>query len=397
MTAPPEPDSSDDSRNAGPTTSAEPLGAVTPSVAPQRDMSVTEAMEQTPQSGVGLCLSGGGYRAMVFHLGALRRMNEAGWLGKLTRIASVSGGSIMAGVLACGWKQLQFSPAGVATNFADIIEAPVMAFARRTVDVPAVLFGPFRGGAGKIVAAAYDKHLFHGATLQDLPAKGEGPYFIFLATNLSNAKLWRFTRSYMRDWKTPPVDHPTLPLAIAVAASSAFPPVLSPVKLDLPDGRRITLTDGGVFDNLGLEPVLKNCATVFVSDGGGAFAEKDNPPTDWLFGMIRVLLAIMAQVGSLRHSDIAGALNSGRRKGGLWTCSTAPSKYSRWASTLPVSDATAADIAATPTRLAHMSDSTRHRLANFGYAIADATLRTYVDPTLPEPPGFPYPGGTEGK
>ncbi len=374
----------------------DPTDAVVGGVATGRDLSVTEAMDQTPQTGVGLCLSGGGYRAMVFHLGALRRLNEAGWLSRLTRISSVSGGSIIAGVLACGWRRLQFSPEGVATNFADVIEAPVLAFAQRTVDVPAVLFGPFRGGAGRIVAAAYDKHLFHGATLQDIPSQGEGPKFIFLATNLSNAKLWRFTRDYMRDWKNPPVDHPTLPLATAVAASSAFPPMLSPVKLDLPDGRRITLTDGGVFDNLGLEPVLKNCATVFVSDGGGAFAEKDDPPTDWLFGMIRVLLAIMAQVGSLRHSDIAAALTSGQRKGGLWTCSTAPSKYSRWASTLPVSDAVAADIATTPTRLAHMDDATRHRLANFGYAITDATLRTYLDPTLPEPTAFPYPGGTQG-
>jgi len=33
--------------------------------------------------GVGLCLSGGGYRAMVFHVGVLWRLNEAGYLPKL--------------------------------------------------------------------------------------------------------------------------------------------------------------------------------------------------------------------------------------------------------------------------------------------------------------------------
>ena len=52
-----------------------------------------------PQPGTALCLSGGGYRAMVFHLGALWRLNELGYLPRLDRISSVSGGSITAGVL----------------------------------------------------------------------------------------------------------------------------------------------------------------------------------------------------------------------------------------------------------------------------------------------------------
>jgi NTE family protein len=52
-----------------------------------------------PEQGIALCLSGGGYRAMLFHLGSLWRLNEAGLLPKLDRISSVSGGSIAAGVL----------------------------------------------------------------------------------------------------------------------------------------------------------------------------------------------------------------------------------------------------------------------------------------------------------
>jgi NTE family protein len=52
---------------------------------------------------VGLCLSGGGYRAMIYHVGALVRLNELGFLPKLREIASVSGGSITAGMLAAAW------------------------------------------------------------------------------------------------------------------------------------------------------------------------------------------------------------------------------------------------------------------------------------------------------
>lgn len=36
--------------------------------------------------GLGLCLSGGGYRAMLFHAGALARLNELGWLQRLDAI-----------------------------------------------------------------------------------------------------------------------------------------------------------------------------------------------------------------------------------------------------------------------------------------------------------------------
>src|SRR5215212_7756481 len=52
------------------------------------------------RAGNALCLSGGGFRATLFHLGALRRLNETGVLAKLDTISSVSGGSIMAAMLA---------------------------------------------------------------------------------------------------------------------------------------------------------------------------------------------------------------------------------------------------------------------------------------------------------
>ena len=52
------------------------------------------------EDGVALCLSGGGYRAMVFHVGVLWRLNETKLLSKIKRFSSVSGGSITAGVLA---------------------------------------------------------------------------------------------------------------------------------------------------------------------------------------------------------------------------------------------------------------------------------------------------------
>src|ERR1700741_2390344 len=58
------------------------------------------------EPGIGLALSGGGFRAMLFHAGALMRLNEFGLLAKINRVSSVSGGSIAAGCLACIWQKL---------------------------------------------------------------------------------------------------------------------------------------------------------------------------------------------------------------------------------------------------------------------------------------------------
>src|SRR3954452_23892936 len=59
------------------------------------------AKAHAPQhEGVALCLSGGGFRAALFHLGALRRLNELGILSQVEAISSVSGGSVVAAHLA---------------------------------------------------------------------------------------------------------------------------------------------------------------------------------------------------------------------------------------------------------------------------------------------------------
>ena len=70
------------------------------------------ANSRAPEDGLALCMSGGGYRAMVFHLGALIRLNEAGLLRQMRRISSVSGGSMTNAVLGLEWKNLTFGSDG---------------------------------------------------------------------------------------------------------------------------------------------------------------------------------------------------------------------------------------------------------------------------------------------
>jgi len=112
------------------------------------------------EDAIGLCMSGGGYRAMLYHIGALVRLNELGFLPQLQEIASVSGGSIAAGVLARAWSNLRFDDEGVATNFIGEVAEPIIRFASIGVDVKAILLGllPCRTAAAG-VARAYDRHL----------------------------------------------------------------------------------------------------------------------------------------------------------------------------------------------------------------------------------------------
>ena len=256
--------------------------------------------DRKPEEGIALCLSGGGYRAMVFHLGALWRLNETGYLHKLARVSSVSGGSITAGVLALNWDRLDFDDAGIARNFDEQIVVPVRSMARRTIDWQAILLGTLLpGSAGGRLTAAYRKYLFGSTTLQQIPSS---PEFVFNATNLQSGALWRFSKPYLWDYRVGEVKSPTVELAVAVAASSAFPPFLSPVVLDLDDAAyvpgsgdepgtngnlqhppfttRVVLADGGVYDNLGLETAWKRYTSVLVSDGGGHLGDQPRPRHD---------------------------------------------------------------------------------------------------------------------
>src|SRR5215467_506995 len=73
--------------------------------------------DRTPEAqGIGLALSGGGYRATLFHAGALRRLNELGLLHQVKEISSVSGGSITNGQLAVFYKKLGGTPHDVIST-----------------------------------------------------------------------------------------------------------------------------------------------------------------------------------------------------------------------------------------------------------------------------------------
>ena len=371
--------------------------------------------EDKPQPGRGLedepalCLSGGGYRAMLFHLGAIWYLNERGWLPRLARVSSVSGGSITAAVLGLAWKDLAFDAAGVAAGFGARVVEPIRRLAGRSIDVAAIAGGILsRDSVGERLTRAYRKAVFGTATLQALPDR---PRFVINATNVQSGALFRFSKPYIWDWRVGKVPAPTLELAAAVAASSAFPPVLSPVTLRFPAGafvpgtgrdlqrppytREVVLTDGGVYDNLGLETVWKRYRIILASDGGGKMGPQDHPESDWVRHSARILDLIDNQVRSLRKRQLVAALATGGRGGAYWGIRTDASHYPV-ADPLPCPHEKTMRLATVATRLDALPSITQERLINWGYAAADAAMRSHVEPGWAPPAGFPYPAAGVG-
>ena len=365
-----------------------------------------------PQPGVALCLSGGGYRAMVFHLGALWRLNELRFLPRLNRISSVSGGSITAGLLGLEWSQLAFDADGVATAFETQVVGPIRALASKTIDAGAILGGIFLPGSiSDKVIAAYNKHLFAGRTLQDLP---EEPRFVINATSVQTGVLFRFSRPYLADYRVGTMPNPTLELAVAVAASSAFPPVLSPCRIELdpnawapatglssedlhrePFLSEAVLTDGGVYDNLGLETAWKRYQTVLVSNGGGKMQAEEEPHSDWARHAVRINDIIDNQVRSLRARQVIEAFKSGDRQGTYWGIRTCIDDY-HLGNAIPCPEEKTIALANIATRLQRMDGVIQERLINWGYAVCDAAIRKHVEPGAPPPQQLPYPASGIG-
>jgi len=377
----------------------------------------TEApMEPVLRKGIGLCLSGGGYRAMLFHLGVVWRLAELGYLGtehrwgkhgelgSLQRVSSVSGGSILAGVLGLAWDHLDVDAPGVSERFREQVAMPVQAFARRSTvtiftGLAAVVFSTVNNRTVRI----YRKRLFGDATLQDLPTS---PDFVINTTNLQSGALWSFSRRAARDWRVGRIEEPTDIIAKVVGASSAFPPFLSPARFKYRDEdftpgsgdglqgppftTRPLLTDGGVYDNLGLETVFKNYKTVICSDAGSDLPAKKRVSGDWILQTYRVVRTMNNQVRSLRKRILLTSFVEHERHGTYWSMRTDVRKYPA-KDKLPCPFNRTQELAAIRTDLAAKDETTQRRLINWGYALCDAGIRSWVEDGLPPPQDFPYP------
>jgi predicted acylesterase/phospholipase RssA len=233
---------------------------------------------------IGLTLSGGGFRATLFHLGVVRFLSEAGLLQRVRFISGVSGGAILAAHVGLNWKRYAGGDESFTDASREVVEFTQSDVRNRILRrwivgwallLPRLVFGWSRT---RLLEREYNR-LFGDKRLNALPFvyAGHGPRIVLQTASLTTGAPCTFGRSGFMSYEEQgngrginlPDDREasvaaSAKIALAVAASSAFPPMFPPIRItnrDLgADVSELThphyLTDGGVYDNLGIDRPL---------------------------------------------------------------------------------------------------------------------------------------------
>lgn len=295
----------------------------------------------------GIALSGGGFRASLFHLGVLAALAERDLLRPVEVLSCVSGGSIIGTAFYSAIATLLETKNDRDITRDDLVEVThrCIASVEHTVITrnlrmesflsPVALARGVRRGRWSRTRRGgmlYERHMYrplrpNGAfdSLGGLKITPVGtqtfrpkvdnwqratkvPTLLINATSLGTGRPWRFTASSLGEpvddgTDTDPIDRlepiwldrsdtsgPVRRISVgdAVAASAGVPGLFPPVKLHgLYEGRAVALVDGGVFDNQGISGLLDHdCTEIFVSDASGLMGEKRKPKS----AVLKVLL-----------------------------------------------------------------------------------------------------------
>ncbi len=265
----------------------------------------TSLAPPTPQNrDVALALSGGGFRAVAFHLGCLRALRDRGLLDRVNLISAASGGALLAAMYAYSAEGLDEFDARVMELLRSGITPRVVrraVFSRRagqalatgmTAGVVALYALGLRSIAGilsmtgalsRTRRSSFDRlgpafprthsrttafadvlrSVLGTARMGDMPRPGLN--IIINATELRTGTAFRFGNRESGSWRLGYVQENDIEVAEAVAASAAYPTLLPAIdrhfELVGRDGNvrreRVVLSDGGIYDNLAtsaLEP-----------------------------------------------------------------------------------------------------------------------------------------------
>jgi NTE family protein len=362
------------------------------------------------RKGVALCLSGGGYRAALFHLGAARRLDELGALTRIDTFTSVSGGSIFAAHLAAhaardpeAWAR----PGEPLAGFEEHVAAPLRELAQHNIRTRTVLARllPHNWSRQNAQIDALTDRLEEGplgrARLADLP---ERPRFVFCASEMRFRSQWTSDgrtigaepsgRAAPGDWT----------IARAAAASSCLPGVFAPMRIrDVLDGGSykrsdraallagLELADGGMFDNLGVEPVWQDHASVLVSDAAPSL--RPDPGFGSVWSALRFAIILLEQATDVRKRWLISNFVTGQLRGAYWGIASSPTAFP-YAPDVPVYSDELVHESIAPIRidLDVFSAAERAVLENHGYLMAELAVRSHAPELAPDgpPPRVPF-------
>ncbi|MEK6668980.1 MAG: patatin-like phospholipase family protein [Pseudomonadota bacterium] len=347
---------------------------------------------------ISLALSGGGIRAMAYHLGVLKWLAERGLFEQVKRISTVSGGSLLMGLI---YKSADFKWPS-SNYFLDKTWSSVTdQLCSRNLQL---------GAFGQLASIANWRFLFSRANLlalelteswgldvplADLPY---GPEWSINGTTAENGKRFRFKGAEIGDWDLGYADAPDFPLGYALAVSAAFPVGFGPLVIDTHDFvwrrrlrwgdvagtevevklpyRRLHLYDGGLYDNLGTEAFFDMGKQVSKHPGDYIIASDAGAPL--AYGMtwgplspfrIKRMMDIMSdQTRSLRVRAFANFLQNHEEDGALLQIGTA----------IHGESCAEAQFAKTfPTSLERFDQRDFDRITSYGYEVTETVDRQY--------------------
>lgn len=321
---------------------------------------------------VGLALSGGGFRASFFHLGAMARLAEVDALRGVDVLSTVSGGSIVGGQYYLEVQKLLEDPAKKLSreDYLDLIEKLQKDFLKGVEsNIRMRAFGNFADNLRMLFSKSYtrshklgelyEENLYakvadgksdKARTMPDLlvrPAHGKYkgvhykpnahnwrrrvkvPVLLLNTTSLNSGHNWFFTASWMGEppglididgneryrrlyYKQAPGHLQNFRVGYAAAASSCVPGLFEPLVLDdLYEERTVKLVDGGVHDNQGVQGLLaEGCTLLLCSDASRQMADVKNPADDPGGVLLRTVSVLQDRIREAEYQDLQGRLDS---------------------------------------------------------------------------------------
>lgn len=380
---------------------------------------------------LALAMSGGGFRATVFHLGMLARLAHARLLEEVSFLSTVSGGSLCAGLVF----KLNGYQWPASTAYLQQVEPE----ARRlltTIDLQraviiraATTFWAVLGTRADDLSELMQRLWGIDITLNQLPAS---PRWMINATCYETGKNWRFERFRMGDYQFGYSNNTDVPVTDAMAASAGFPGLIGPLELktgrfhwfrykdeaeaglggEAAEGQRLTediqppfeevhLWDGGVYDNHGLEGLhsfrdgwLQGVDFLVVSDAAGR-----SKPETYRAGpkaLLRLITGVqMDQIRSLRSRAVIERFVNHEDEGVFLQTGNTPRSVLRNAgrtAVLPdlapdfLPEAEAQAVAQMDTHIKQMEEDEYERVFRHGFEVADITLFAYYPDRFPHVP-----------
>jgi NTE family protein len=353
-----------------------------------------------------LALSGGGVRAMAFHAGVFRYLAEFDSLHRVRHVSTVSGGSLLLGLVfhraGMAWPTSeQYLTAVLPAIRRDMTSHDLQRRALRRLLHPRAW--PYLLSRANVVAQIIEACWHLHATLADLP---DLPQWSINGTTAETGRRFRFKSNQCGDYQLGYADAKQFRLSHALAVSAAFPGGIGPLALktaeytwkkrphwNAPEEeaqvvslpfKRLHLYDGGVYDNLGLEPLFdvgqrrakaEDHSILIVSDAGAPLQQGFSFGTLNPWRMKRIMDITMEQQRALRVRVFANALQIGQPGAYLQIGTSAIESLARARVSSPTTLAwltspQAQSVAATPTSLSRLSPEAFDQVERHGYETA---------------------------